>query len=203
MAFKLPQGRAPFLQTGRDIPSSMVSGSAMKQTTTASPQTDIELTVEYDKGKKKLAEARKNEEKKKGIEAAQGITIDAPTGTATPNLPMHKAVRAGSFMREIDSQGNVVQEVPYYDTSPTGGKAAEKLAKYVKDRNFNTTYDQTRNADLYNAMGGGTAPENLNEKQKNSLVGLGKAVVVNAPAKQRMKAGAKMPPAKQMKKKKC
>ena len=190
MAFKLPQGRAPFLQTGRDIPSSMMSGSAMKQTTTTSPKTDIELTVEYERGKKKMAEARKDEEKKKGIEGQQGITIDAPTGTATPNLPMHTVERAGSFLREYDSKRGVVNEVPWNDMSSTGGEAAEKLKQAVERRNADVTRRQTKNANLYNVTGGGTAPENLSGEQKQLLVKLGKAKVV--PAQQ------KKPPMKQV-----
>jgi hypothetical protein len=186
----------------------MMSGSAMKQVKTptaptapTTPKTDIELTVEYDKGKEKLAAARANPVIKAGFEGQQGIKVDAATGTATPNLPMHKAVRAGSFMREIDSAGKVVQEVPWNDMSEGGGKAARKLTKYVNDRNYNTTQSQTHNADLYNAIGSGTAPDKLSEGQKESLVKLGKATVV--PTQQRMKVGAKTPPAKQMKKKKC
>jgi hypothetical protein len=202
MAFKLPNGRSPFLKTGRDIPPAMMSGSAMKQTASEKPKTDIELTVEYDKGKKKMAENRQNPETKKGYELQTGIGIDAATGTATPNLPMHTVERAGSFLREYDSKRGVVREVPWNSMSETGGEAAEKLTRAVEIRNADVTSRQTRNASLYNAMGGGTAPENLDEGQKKSLVGLGKAVVVNAPAKQRMKAGAKIPPAKQMKKKK-
>jgi hypothetical protein len=175
-----------------------MSGSPMYQ---EKQGTDIELTVEYEKGKKKMAENRQDPNMKKDYEKQTGISIDAPTGTATPNLPMHTVERAGSFLREYDSKRNVVKEVPWNSMREKGGEAAEKLTKAVEIRNADVKSRQTRNAELYNAMGGGTAPENLNEKQKQSLVGLGKAVVVNAPAKQRMKAGAKMPPAKQVSKK--
>lgn len=199
MAFKQTPGRLPFLQTGRGISPALMSGSAMKQTDpkkSATVKKDIELTVEYDKGKEKLAAARSNPKTKAGLEGQQGIKIDTPTGTATPNLPMHKVVRGGSFLKELDSAGKLVKEVPYYDTSSDGGKLAAELTKSVENRNADVTSRQTRNADLYNATGGGTAPDKLSEKQKESLVKLGKAKEV--PAQQRMKPTAKKPPIKQM-----
>jgi hypothetical protein len=193
MAFKQTQGRSPFLKTGRGISPTLMGGSAMYQ------KKDIELTVEYDKGKEKMAAARSNPETKAGFEGQQGIKIDTPTGTATPNLPMHKVVRGGSFLKELDSAGKLVKQVPYYDTSSDGGKAAAELTKSVNNRNADVTSRQTRNADLYNATGGGTAPDKLSEKQKESLVKLGKAKEV--PAQQRMKSTGKTPPTKQMAKK--
>jgi hypothetical protein len=193
MAFKLPNGRAPFLQTGRGIPPTLMSGSPMYQ---EKQGTDIELTVEYEKGKKKMAENRQNPNMKKDYEKQTGISIDAPTGTATPNLPMHKLVKAGSFLKELDSAGKLVKEVAWNDMSSKGGKAAEELTRAVNNRNADVTRRQTRNADLYNAMGGGTAPENLSEEQKQSLVKLSKATVVNnTPAQMK-----KMSPAKQVSK---
>lgn len=193
MAYTQSPGRSPFPQTGRGISPAMMSGSAMKQTTTTSPKTDIELTVEYEKGKKKMAENRANPNMKKDFEKATGISIDAPTGKATANLPMHTVERAGSFLREYDSKRGVVNEVPWNDMSSTGGEAAEKLAKAVERRNADVTRRQNRNADLYNATGGGTAPDNLSEGQKQSLVKLGKATVVPA-------AQQKKPPMKQVSK---
>jgi hypothetical protein len=193
MAFKQTQGRSPFLKTGRGISPTLMGGSAMYQ------KKDIELTVEYDKGKEKMAAARSNPETKAGFEGQQGIKIDTPTGTATPNLPMHKVVRGGSFLKELDSSGKLVKQVPYYDTSSDGGDAAAALTRSVNIRNADVTSRQTRNADLYNATGGGTAPDKLNEKQKQSLVKLGKAKEV--PAQQRMNSTGKTPPTKQMAKK--
>lgn len=196
MAFKQEQGRSPFLKTGRGISPTLMSGSAMYQQREG---TDIELTVEYEKGKKKMAEARSNPETKAGFEGQQGIKVDAPTGKATPNLPMHKVVKSGNFLKHLDSAGKLVKEVKYNEMSSSGGKEAEALTKEVANRNADVTSRQTRNADLYNATGGGTAPDKLSEKQKESLVKLGKAKEV--PAQQRMKSAGKTPPTKQMAKK--
>lgn len=189
MAFKQEPGRSPFLKTGRGISPTLMSGSAMYQ---QKQGTDIELTVEYEKGKKKMAENRADPNKKKDYEKMTGISIDAPTGTATPNLPMHKVVRAGSFLREVDSKGGVVNEVPWNSMSSTGGDAAERLTRSVSNRNADVTSRQTRNAKLYNTLGGGTPADKLDEEGKQTLVKLGKATVV--PAQQ------KKPPMKQMSK---
>jgi len=183
MAYKQTPGRGNGMKTGGGIPPTLMSGSAMYQ------KKDIELTVEYDKGKEKMAAARSNPETKAGFEKQQGIKIDAPTGKATANLPMHTVEKAGSFLREYDSKRNVVKEVPWNSMSEKGGKAAEELTRAVAIRNADVTSRQNRNADLYNATGGGTAPDKLSEKQKESLVKLGKAKEVPA---QQKKSPAKM-----------
>ena len=151
MAFKQSPGRGNNAKTGYGIPS------PLKQ--------EIELTKEYTKGKEKLAANRA-----KGSTPG-GLSVDKKTAEAKPNLPMHKVIKAGSYVREVDSKGGVVKE------ERADSRGNEKFYKAVENRNADVTKRQTANASLYNATGGGTSPDKLSHGQKKSLVSLGKAKV--------------------------
>ena len=125
---------------------------------------EIEVTKNYEIGKEKLAKNRETGN------VPGGMTIDPESGKATANLPMHKVVKSGSFLRELDSAGKIVREVAQ-DT-----RGNKDFYKSVEDRNADVTYRQTKNANLYNTLGGGIKPEDLSDSQKQTLVSLGKAV---------------------------
>jgi hypothetical protein len=149
MAYTQNPGRGNNPKTGYGLPS------PFKQ--------EIELTKEYDKGKHKLAENR--------VAGAtpEGIKVEKITGEASPNLPMHKVVKAGSYVRELNSKGGVVKE------ERMNSRGNESFYKNVANRNADVTKRQTANASLYNATSGGTSPDKLSGSQKDILVSLGKA----------------------------
>jgi hypothetical protein len=149
MAFKQTPGRGNNPKTGHGIPS------PLKQ--------EVELTDKYEAGKRKLAANRE-----KGS-VPSGMQINKNTGEATPNLPMHKVVKAGSYVREVDTKGNVVRE------ERMDSRGNEKFYKSVESRNADVTKRQTKNANLYSATSGGTAPSNLSKEQKDMLMTIGKA----------------------------
>jgi hypothetical protein len=151
MAYKQKPGRGNNAKTGHGLPSPF-------------KQMEIEVTKSYEVGKEKLAKNRETGN------VPGGMTIDPESGKANANLPMHKVVKSGSFLRELDSAGKIVREVAQ-DT-----RGNKDFYKSVEDRNADVTKRQTRNADLYNAFSGGTKPENLSDYQKQTLVSLGKAV---------------------------
>jgi hypothetical protein len=151
MAYKQKPGRGNYAKTGHGLPSPF-------------KQMEIEVTKKYEVGKKKLAKNRATGN------VPGGMNIDPESGYATPKLPMHKVVESGSFLREVDSAGKIVKEVPK-DT-----RGNKDFYKSVEDRNADVTRRQTRGAELYNAFSGGTKPENLSDYQKQTLVSLGKAV---------------------------
>lgn len=151
MAFKQTPGRGNNPKTGNGLPSPLRQDNG------------IELTKKYTEGKKTLEEQRK-----KG-NTPGGMKVDAATGAATPNLPMHKVVKAGSYVRELDSKGGVVKE------ERMDSRGNESFYKNVANRNADVTNRQTANASFYNATSGGTSPDKLSESQKKSLVSIGKA----------------------------
>lgn len=154
MAYK-QNPRGNYAKTGHGLPS------AFRQ---EKDKMEIEVTKNYEKGKKILAKNRETGN------VPDGMTIDPESGKATPNLPMHTVVKAGSFLRELDSAGKIVKEVAQ-DT-----RGNKDFYKSVNDRNADVTYRQTKGANLYNAFSGGVKPENLSDYQKQTLVSLGKAV---------------------------
>ena len=169
MAYKQTPGRGNSPKTGHGLPT------PLRQDKDHGGK--IELTKKYTEGVKTLEKQRK-----KG-NTPGGMSIDAQTGAAKPNLPMHKVVKAGSYVRELDTAGKVVKE------ERMDSRGNEAFYKNVANRNADVAKRQTANASLYNATSGGTSPDKLSESQKKSLVSIGKAT----PAKQRMKmAPAKM-----------
>lgn len=149
MAYKQNPGRGNHSKTGHGIPS------PLKQ--------EIELTKKYTVGKKKLEENRMTGS------TPGGMKVNKQTGEATANLPMHKVVKAGSYVRELDSAGKVVKE------ERMDSKGNESFYKNVANRNADVTKRQTANASLYNATSGGTSPDKLSKSQKESLIAIGKA----------------------------
>jgi hypothetical protein len=151
MAYKQNPGRGNSPKTGSGLPSPLRQDKG------------IELTERYTKGVEKYKENRT-----KG-KTPSGMKVDAQTGVATPNLPMHKVVKSGTYVRELDSKGKVVRE------EQMDSRGNEKFYKSVENRNADVAKRQTANASLYNAFGGGTSPDKLSESQKQSLVSTGKA----------------------------
>ena len=150
--FKMKPGRGNMPKTGNGLPSPLRQDKG------------IELTERYTKGVEKY---QKNRAQGK---TPSGMKVDAQTGVATPNLPMHKVVKSGNFLRELDSKGGVVRE------EKMDSRGNEKFYKSVENRNADVTKRQTANASLYNAFGGGTSPDKLSESQKKSLVSTSKAI---------------------------
>ena len=151
MAYKQNPGRGNSAKTGSGLPTPLRQDNG------------IELTERYSKGVKKYEENRA-----KG-KTPSGMKVDAQTGVATPNLPMHKVVKSGTYVRELDSKGKVVRE------EQMDSRGNEKFYKSVENRNADVAKRQTANASLYNAFGGGTSPDKLSESQKQSLVSTSKA----------------------------
>ena len=149
--FKMKPGRGNMPKTGNGLPSPLRQDKG------------IELTERYTKGVEKY---QKNRAQGK---TPSGMKVDAQTGVATPNLPMHKVVKSGTFVRELDSKGGVVREEQQDSRGNTSFYAN------VEKRNKEVTSRQTANANLYNAFGGGTSPDKLSESQKQSLVSTSKA----------------------------
>ena len=151
MAYTQTPGRGNHPKTGHGLPSPF-------------KQMEIEVTKKYEEGKKKLAENRSN-----GI-GYDGLSINNETGEAKPKLPMHSVVKAGSYVRELDSKGGVVRE------ELMDSKGNKNFYKSVENRNSDVTNRQTRNAEHYNITGGAIKPEKMTDAQKKKLVGLGKAI---------------------------
>jgi hypothetical protein len=97
------------------------------------------------------------------------MDVDAKTGKATPRNTTHTVVKGGDYLKELDSAGNFVKEVK------ANSRAAKTFASDVEKTNKYTSMDQTRNANQYNATGGGTAPSKLSEDQKKTLITLSRA----------------------------
>jgi hypothetical protein len=156
--FKMKPGRGNMPKTGNGLPTPLRQDHGG----------DIELTERYTKGVKKYEENRKQGK------TPSGMKVDPVSGFSTPNLPMHKVVKSGTFVRELDSKGGVVREEQQDSRGNTSFYAN------VEKRNADVTKRQTANASLYNAFGGGTSPDKLSESQKQSLVSTSKAKKVPA-----------------------
>jgi hypothetical protein len=153
--FKMKPGRGNMPKTGNGLPTPLRQDKG------------IELTEKYTKGVKKYEENRLEGK------TPSGMKVDPVSGFSTPNLPMHKVVKSGNYVREVDSKGNVVKE------EKMDSRGNEKFYKSVENRNADVTRRQTANASLYNAFGGGTSPDKLSESQKQSLVSTSKAKRTN------------------------
>jgi hypothetical protein len=187
--FKMTPGRGDLPKTGRGINPALMGKSPMKQT-------DIELTKSYDEGKRKAEVARAKPEVKKNVEKTLGVTINAATGETVAKKRENRVIKSGTNYREVNSEGKVVKEVRANPNSSTGGRAAEALKKEVENKNTDTNTRRKSNAELINTIGGGTPADRLDEKGKQTLVNMRKAVVVPSPAKQKV---TKKPPTKMKK----
>lgn len=163
--FKMKPGRGNMPKTGRGIPPTLMSCSPMKQ------EGEIELTRKYDEGKNKIAEARTNKETKSNIESKQGINVDTKTGGATAKGYEKKLVDMADRVRVVGGKGEVLSEA--MKNQP---KMVEKLKSGYEKAKAYTEGTRASNASQYNATSGATKPENLSDKQKETLVKLGKAV---------------------------
>ena len=163
--FKMTPGRGNMPKTGRGIPPTLMCGSPMKQ------DGEIELTAKYDAGKKKLAEARGKSDVKAEIEKTQGMSINAETGKASVKDYEKKMVDMPDRIRVVDSKGGVVSEA--MKNQP---KLVEKVKSEYNKLKTSTETSRTANASQYNATSGATKPENLSNKQKETLVKLGKPI---------------------------
>jgi hypothetical protein len=163
MAYTQSPGRGNNSKTGHGIPTPF--------------RQEIELTKEYEKGKKKQATQRE-----KGA-VDSGLNVDKASGYATAKS-YEKTYEAPSkenaFTARIkDSKGNVVKEAKAErisgNVNPSGGKYVEALKKEYEKSKSSTESMRSKNKEQYNATGGGTKPDNLSEGQKNTLVKLKKA----------------------------
>ena len=163
--FKMTPGRGNMPKTGRGIPPTLMSCSPAKQ------EGEIELTRKYDEGKKKMAEVRSGKENKSSIEGTQGINIETGSGAASAKGYEKKLVDMADRVRVVGGKGEVISEA--MKNQP---KMVEKLKKGYETAKSYTETARTSNASQYNATSGATKPENLSNKQKETLVKLGKAV---------------------------
>jgi hypothetical protein len=158
MAFTQKPGRSPFLKTGNGIPSALMQ--------------DIELTKDYDKGKKKMAEARA---KHKNTGPGQGINIDPKSGVATAMPYNKKFIKGGKFQNAkiVSEDGKKVKVAP--NTGDRRTQNESLYNEYKKDSTM-TMNSRNRNANFYNVTGGGKSPESFSEADKEMMVRLGKAI---------------------------
>jgi hypothetical protein len=151
MAYMQTPGRGNRPKTGSGLPSVLLQ--------------EIEVNAGYEQGKKML----KNQREKGNTPG--GMKVDSQTGTATPSNTTHTVMKGGDYLKELDSAGKFVREVK------ADSKEGKTFAKNVAKNNAYTSMDQTRNANQYNASGGGTSLDKLSSGQKQTLVKLGKAKI--------------------------
>jgi hypothetical protein len=169
MAYTQSPGRGNNSKTGHGIPT------PFKQ--------EIELTSEYDKGKKTMADARKKGGKNysNAIASIEGINVDVASGAATAK-PYEKTFRPGEGQKgggsrsraSIISGGKTVKE------SGAGlfKESNEKLYKEYKADSTSTMNSRNKNAAQYNITGGAKSPENADARDKDTLIKLRKAIAV-------------------------
>jgi hypothetical protein len=167
MAYTQKPGRGSNPKTGHGIPA------PFKQ--------EIELTSEYDKGKKLMAIARKAKGKVEDLRGTQGINVDIPTGAATA-APYEKAFRPGEGQKggEARSRASITSGSKTIKESGSGliPKANEKLYKEYKADSTSTMNSRNRNAAQYNITSGAKSPGSADARDKDTLIKLRKAVVV-------------------------
>jgi len=178
MAYKQSPGRQMMPKTGRGIPPVLMSGSPMKQ--------EFDLTLAYEKGKKKLqsqiGQAGTAEAFKK-----DGIIIDPKTNVAkaapyekrflggdaesdNKKVPTGKSTNA----RIVGGDGRLIKEA---NKNSLKGKilSNEKLYQEYKRDSLNTMSSRNSSTRLYNLSGGGKAPEKWDAKDIETMRNLGKA----------------------------
>lgn len=153
MAYKQTAGRGNGPKTGNGIPSPL--------------RQEIETTEKYEKGKKKLAENRT-----KGA-MPSGLNINKVTGVAAAKPYEKKFVKntmtGGASI--MGGDGKTMATASSYGQ----GRETEALRKRFVSDSTNTMNRRKAQAEFYNATSGGTKPDNLNTKQKSSLIKIGKA----------------------------
>lgn len=180
--FKMKPGRGNMPKTGNGIPPTLMSCSPMKQELPKKgkkPSTEIELTMDYDKGKRLMAEARKAPGKIEDLRKTQGINVDPATGVATSAKYEKKYVPGGKGQKDriIGGDGKVVAEAK--TTNFFKGEKNKDLYKEFQKDSTNTMNSRNRNTMHYNITGGAKSTNNATEAEKQLLVRLGKAKKTN------------------------
>jgi hypothetical protein len=182
--FKMKPGRGNMPKTGNGIPPTLMACSPMKQEKpkkgkVAAPSTEIELTMDYDRGKRLMAEARKAPGKIEDLRKVQGINVDAATGGATV-AKYEKTYQQGSKGQKdriIGGDGKVMAEAKA--TNFVKGEKNKDLYKQFQKDSINTMNSRNRYATQYNITSGAKSTNNATEKEKQLLVSLGKAKKTN------------------------
>lgn len=128
----------------------------------------IELTPRYDIVKKKINKNLASSKKEKLEDKAQGFEVSKSTSVAKPK----------SFERTTESIGDkntgktIIrgQDGSKIYEGRTNMKATEDALKANEKHVANTNTDREKNANFYNVEAG--SKRDLNEKDKNTLVGL-------------------------------
>ena len=182
--FKMKPGRGDMPKTGNGISPALMSCSPMKQEDPKKSKksvatTEIELTMEYDKGKKAMAEARKAPGKINDLRSTQGITVDAATGAAAAAKYEKNYVPGGRGQKDriIGGDGKVVAEAK--TTNFFKGEKNKDLYREFQKDSTNTMNSRNRNTMIYNITGGAKSTNNATEAEKQLLVRLGKARKTN------------------------
>jgi hypothetical protein len=184
MAYKQSPGRQMMPKTGRGISPVLMSGTPMcqeipKKGKKQTPSAEIELTMDYDRGKKLMAEARKAPGKIQDLRKTQGIEVDAATGAAKSAKYEKKYVQGGRGQKDriIGGDGKVVAEAK--TTNFFKGEKNKDLYKEFQRDSTNTMNSRNRNTMQYNITSGAKSTNNATEAEKQLLVRLGKAKKTN------------------------
>jgi hypothetical protein len=181
--FKMTPGRGNMPKTGRGIPPTLMSKSPMYQAE------EVEYTGQGRMAVKKAQDRIKNEpEKTAEYDSAMGLVRNPATNELSGKPYEKKYLPGGEGQNDriIDGAGRVVSE-----SKGTHPDARKKL-KAEFDRLKLITESQRRdNSEGLNAFQGNTKPENLNEKQKQSMLNSTRVKVSESPAQQTKKPAAK------------
>ena len=178
MAYKQSPGRQMMPKTGRGIPPVLMSENTMKQ--------EFDLTLAYEKGKKKLQDQIGRVETVEAFKK-DGIIIDPKTNIAKAapypkkflggdaesdnrNVPTGTSTNA----RIVGEGGQLIKEA---NKNSLKGRilSNEKLYQEYQRDSANTMNTRNRNVNLYNLSGGGKAPEKWNAEDIETMRNLGKA----------------------------
>jgi hypothetical protein len=183
MAYKQTPGRGNGKKTGAGISPMLMSGSAMYQIG------DVEYTGQGRmKVKETQARIKKDPKKTAEYDSSMGLTRNPATNELS-GKPYEKKYIPGQneLVRDkiVDGAGKLVSE-------SGKGPAAKREFKKQYDRLKSITESQRKDSsEGLNAFQGNTKPENLNERQKKSMINSTRAKLIETPAKQVSKMPAK------------
>jgi len=192
MAYKQTPGRGNGKKTGAGISPMLMSGSAMYQIG------DVEYTGQGRmKVKETQARIKKDPKKTAEYDSNMGLTRNPATNELS-GKPYEKKYIPGQneLVRDkiVDGAGKLVSE-------SGKGPAAKREFKKQYDRLKSITESQRKDSsEGLNAFQGNTKPENLNERQKKSMINSTRAKLIETPAKQMSKLKSSKSPAKQVSK---
>lgn len=176
-------GRGNMPKTGRGISPTLMSKSPMYQTG------EVEYTGQGRmKVKETQARIKKDPKKTAEYDTAMGLTRNPATNELKANAYEKKYLPGGEGQadRIIDGAGKLVSE------SKGSSPGARKKLKAEFDRaKLITDTQRSENAEGLNAFQGNTKPENLNEKQKKSMLNSTRVKLSESPAKQVSKGAFK------------